>query len=53
MDEELLQAKSRLYYLLLKKNVDDLTDNELEIMCQLARDKQIQGHLQTSKNKKE
>lgn len=42
MDEKLLEAKRELYSLLLKKDVDTLTENEVDIMFHLAKDKQIQ-----------
>lgn len=41
MDKKLLEAKRELYHLLLKKG-DDVTDNEIEIMFYLSKDKQIQ-----------
>lgn len=41
MEKELLEAKMKLYHLLLKKG-DDVTDNEIEIMFHLSKDKQIQ-----------
>lgn len=42
MKEELLEAKRKLYHLLLNKNSDELSDNEVEIMFQLSKDEQIQ-----------
>jgi len=45
MKEEILEAKRELYSLLLKLNEDTITDNELDIMCSLAKDEQIQSLL--------
>ena len=42
---ELLEAKRKLYLLLLNLNEDDITDNELDIMLFLSRDEQIQSIL--------
>lgn len=38
--DKLKEAKRELYYQLLKKK--DLTDNEIELMYLLSKDKQIQ-----------
>ncbi|KKL58452.1 hypothetical protein LCGC14_2225200 [marine sediment metagenome] len=35
------EAKKNLYHLLLKKNVDDLTENEVDIMWLLTKDREI------------
>jgi len=42
---ELKQAKIKLYTLLLKKPVDDLTEQEINIVYELAFDKDIKNHL--------
>jgi hypothetical protein len=45
MNEEILEAKRRLYLLLLKKPKLDsrgLTDNEIELLLRLSIDEQIQ-----------
>lgn len=39
--EEMLEAKRKLYLLLLK-GVENLTDNELDIMVLLSKDAEIQ-----------
>jgi len=43
MKEEILEAKRRLYLLLMKLDEDAITDNEVEIMFLLSKDKQIQS----------
>ena len=42
MKKEILEAKRRLYSLLLKLDNDKITDNELDIMLSLSKDEQIQ-----------
>ena len=42
MEDEILDAKKSLYLLLLKLDSNKITDNELDIMCLLAKDTQIQ-----------
>jgi hypothetical protein len=42
MKEEILEAKRKLYLLLMELNEDAITDNEIEIMFLLSRDEQIQ-----------
>jgi len=44
MINEILEAKKRLYHLLLKKR-DEVTDTEVNIMFNLANDKDIQDYL--------
>jgi len=51
MKEEILEAKRRLYLLLIKLNKDTITDNEVEIMFLLSKDEQIQSLLE-KENKK-
>lgn len=46
MKEEILEAKRKLYSLLLKNG---LTDNEIDIMYLLSKDEQIQELLNQSK----
>ena len=43
MKEEILEAKRRLYLLLMKLNEDSITDNEVDIMFLLSKDEQIQS----------
>jgi hypothetical protein len=43
MKNEILEAKKKLYSLLLTINPNDLTDNEVEIMFLLSNDEQIQN----------
>lgn len=43
MKEEILEAKRRLYLLLIKLDEDTITDNEVDIMFLLSKDKQIQS----------
>jgi len=43
--DELFEAKLRLYHLLLKKPVEDLTDAEVNEMYELSRDPQVQEFL--------
>ena len=43
MKEEILEAKRKLYSLLLKVNNDILTDNEVGLMMSLSKDEQIQS----------
>lgn len=52
MDKEILEAKKKLYLLLLKKE-NNVTDNELDIMSLLSKDKQVQEFLQTKVNSDE
>lgn len=52
MKNEILEAKRRLYLLLLNKlNLDNigLTDNEVDIMFLLSKDEQIQSLFETQK----
>ena len=50
MDSEILEAKRRLYSLLLKRKVEDLTTKEVDILYALSKDWDIQKLL--SKNVK-
>lgn len=43
MKDEILEAKRRLYLLLMKLNENTITDNEVEIMFLLSKDEQIQS----------
>jgi hypothetical protein len=50
MEKEILEAKRRLYSLLLSKSKADinaLTENETELMFRLSTDEQIQYFLET------
>ena len=54
MKEEILEAKRRLYLLLLNKPKLDnrgLTDNEVDIMFLLSKDEQIQSLFENAKKK--
>ena len=45
MKEEILNAKRKLYSLLLKLDEETITENELDIMYLLSKDEQIQNFL--------
>ena len=47
MDQALLDAKRRLYALLLAKDTDAMADTELDLMVCLAKDRDIQQLLQS------
>ena len=49
--EEILEAKRRLYLLLMKLNEDTITDNEVDIMFLLSKDEQIHSLFETQKKK--
>lgn len=49
MEEEILEAKRTLYFLLIKLDEDTITENELDIMFLLSSDKQIQSFLEQRK----
>lgn len=51
MKEEILEAKRRLYLLLMKLNEDTITDNEVDIMLLLSKDEQIQSLFETEEIK--
>ena len=51
MEEEILEAKRRLYLLLMKLNEDSITDNEVDIMFLLSKDEQIQSLFETQTKK--
>ncbi len=51
MKEEILEAKRRLYLLLMKLNEDSITDNEVDIMFLLSKDEQIQSLFETQTKK--
>ena len=51
MKEEILEAKRRLYLLLMKLNEDSITDNEVDIMFLLSKDEQIQSLFEIPKKK--
>jgi len=44
--EEILEAKRKLYVLLMELDEAAITDNEAEIMFNLSKDEQIQSLLQ-------
>ena len=46
-NEEIFQAKLRLYNLLLKKDTKKLTDAEIKVMYELSKDHQIQDFLES------
>lgn len=46
MKEEILEAKRKLYILLMELDEATITDNEAEIMFNLSKDKQIQSLFQ-------
>ena len=48
MEQELFEAKARLYGLLLKKGGTKWTADEIDIAYHLSMDKQIQAHLQAN-----
>lgn len=48
MEQELLEAKSRLYGLLLKKGSATWTDAEVNLAYELSRDEQVQSFLQAN-----
>ena len=43
MKQEILKAKIELYYLLLKCNNNELSNNELDIISLLLKDKQVRS----------
>jgi len=43
MEEQILEAKQKLYSLLIKLNENIITDNEVDIMFLLSKDEQIQS----------
>ena len=49
MNEQLLEAKLKLYSELIKISESNLTDGELEIMFRLSCDKQVQDYLEMKK----
>lgn len=51
MNEEILEAKRRLYLLLMKLDEDTITDNEVDIMFLLSKDEQIQSLFQNANKK--
>jgi hypothetical protein len=51
MKVEILEAKRRLYLLLMKLDEDIITDNEVEIMFLLSKDEQIQSLFDNAKKK--
>lgn len=48
---KILEAKRRLFLLLMKLNEDTITDNEVDIMFLLSKDEQIQSLFETHKKK--
>ena len=51
MKDEILEAKLRLYHLLMKLNEDIITDNEVDIMIMLSKDEQIQSLFEARRKK--
>lgn len=51
MKEQILEAKRRLYLLLLNLDDHEISDNELEIMYVLSKDEQIQLSLEKQRKK--
>lgn len=51
MKEEILEAKRRLYLLLLKLDEKTITDNEVELLFRLSTDRQIQSLFETETKK--
>lgn len=49
MKEEILNAKRKLYSLLLKLDEETITEHELDIMYALSNDEQIQNFLNSRK----
>jgi len=45
MEKEILEAKRRLYSLLLRLDEKTITENEVDIMFLISKDKQIQDFL--------
>ena len=45
--EKLQKAKIDLHHLLLCKDVDELTDAEINVMYELGKDKDVQDRLKT------
>ena len=51
MKEEILEAKRRLYLLLLELDEKTITDNEVELLFRLSTDRQIQSLFETQSKK--
>jgi hypothetical protein len=51
MKEEILEAKRRLYLLLMKLDENTITDNEVELLFRLSTDEQIQSLFENAKKK--
>ena len=51
MKKEILEAKRRLYLLLLKLDEKTITDNEVELLFRLSTDRQIQSLFETQTKK--
>lgn len=49
--KDILEAKRKLYLLLMQLDEDEITDNEVEIMFLLSKDEQIQSLLETKTKK--
>lgn len=52
MKEEILEAKRRLYSLLMKIDGYTITDNEIDILFLLSKDEQIQSLFNTNNQTK-
>lgn len=48
MEQELLEAKGRLYGLLLRKGSANWTETEINLAYELSRDEQVQSFLQAN-----
>lgn len=51
MEEKILEAKVKLYQLLIKIDGDSMSDNDVDLMFLLAKDEQIQSLFETRNNK--
>lgn len=49
MSKKILEAKCRLYLLLMNLDEDTITDNEVDIMFSLSKDKDIQSLFKQNK----
>lgn len=43
--DELIETKKKLYWMLLKKDLTTLTDQEVNIMHELSKDRDVQGYI--------
>jgi hypothetical protein len=49
MSEAILEAKKRLYFLLANLDEDAITDNEVDIMNLISKDRQIELFFENAK----